>query len=473
VTAPDRPPVPTVAVVGGGITGLAAAHALTRSGGSPLEVVVLEGSPEIGGKLRVVEVAGLPLDAGAEALLARRPEAVSLAREVGLGPDVVQPATTQARVWSRGRLHPLPAGQVMGVPADLRALASTRLLRAPELARIPLDTWLPRTRIGADVSVGSYVGRRLGRAVVDRLVEPLLGGVYAGSADRLSFAATVPGLFAAALAERSLLVAAQHARALGPGAGGPVFAGIRGGVGRLPAAVAAASAATVRTSATVRRLERTATGWRLVLGSAAAPETLDVDAVVLAVPAQPAARLLATVAPGPAAELGHIDYASVALVTYVLPAAAVPRLPPGSGLLVPPVERRVVKAVTFSSAKWDWVGAGRDVVVVRASVGRHGEERDLQRDDADLAQVVLGELAELAGVTGSPLDARVSRWGGSLPQYAVGHLARVVRVRAALAATPTLALAGAAYDGIGIPACIASAREAAAQVRRALAARGE
>jgi oxygen-dependent protoporphyrinogen oxidase len=304
--------------------------------------------------------------------------------------------------------------------------------------------------------------------------------VYAGRADALSMAATVPALFAAAQRERSLLRAAQRtaagaAGAAGAGGDGPVFAGLRGGVGRLPAAVARASGATVRTGTTVRGLRRTVAGWELLVGAAGSPEPLHADAVVLAVPAAPAARLLAATVPAAAAEVGHIPYASVALVTAAFPAAALEGALHGSGVLVPPVERRLVKAATFSSRKWDWVGAGSGTVVVRASVGRAGDERDLQRDDAELAAAALADLADLVGapaLRALPLDVGVTRWGGGLPQYAVGHLGRVRRVRAALQPHPTLALAGAAYDGVGVPACIASGAAAAARVGAALRAGG-
>lgn len=469
-----------VAVVGGGITGLAAAYAL-RAAAPDVVVTVLEAADRVGGKLRGHEVGGLALDAGAESMLARRPEGVDLARAVGLAADLESPVTTSAQVWSRGRLHPLPRGQVMGIPTDLHALAAGGLLSPAELLRVPLDRWLPPTRSQPDVSVGSYVRRRLGRAVVDRLVDPLLGGVYAGPADGLSLAATLPALAAAVRTERSLLAAATRVRHAG--ASGPPFAGLRGGMGRLPAAVARASGATVRTGATVRQLRRTDGGWRLVVGGAAGasggpgpadtgPQVVDADAVVLAVPSAPAARLLGTLAPGPAAELARVRYASMALVTFVFPAGSVRDLP-GSGLLVPAVERRAVKAATYATAKWSWVGGPGRLDVVRASLGRYGEEAVLQRDDAELAGLALGELAGMVGLSVRPSDVRVTRWGGGLPQYAPGHLDRVARVRAGLTQHPTLALAGAAYDGVGIPACIASGTAAAASVLRALDPLGE
>jgi oxygen-dependent protoporphyrinogen oxidase len=465
-----------VVVVGGGISGLAAAWFLHRDGPSDLTVTVLEGSPAIGGKLRVSEVAGVPVDEGAESLLLRRPEAVDLAEAVGLGEDLEDAATTSAAIWSRGEMRPIPTGTVMGIPADLRALARTGLLSARELARVPADSWLPGSPLSGDVAVGKHVARRMGRAVVERLVEPLLGGVYAGRADLLSLDATMPALAAPARRHRSLLAAAREARADGGGASGgsrangadrPVFGAPRGGVGRLPAAVARASAATVRTNATVRQISRTPTGWALTVGSTRDPERIDADAVILAVPPPAAARLLRDVVPAAAAELSVVRSASMAVITVAFARTAFGSPPKGSGFLVPPADGRVVKAATFSSTKWGWyANAAPALVVVRLSVGRLDEEADLQRDDADLVEVALADLTDAVGVTDPPVDARVSRWGGGLPQYAVGHVGRVERVRAAVAAHPGLAVCGATYDGIGIPACVASAEGAAAEVLR-------
>lgn len=467
-----------VAVVGAGIAGLAVAHYLRQSGGDRLAVTVFESSPKIGGKLRLGEVAGLCVDEGAESLLARRPEAMDLIKDVGLSDQVAYPMTTAAGIWSRGRLHQLPTAQVMGVPAELGPLAGTGLLSRGGLARVPLDRVLPRTRLDTDVPVGRFVAARLGREVVDRLVEPLLGGVYAGRADELSFAATMPELAAAAGRHRSLLTAARRVRAAGMAPAptlGPVFAGLPGGVGRLPAAVAAGSGATVRTGATVRELRRTPGGWRLLVDQTTRPATadrqwFDADAVVLALPAGPAGRLLGPDVPAAAAELVGIDYASVAIVTLAYPRAAMPRLA-GSGFLVPAVERRAAKGVTFSSAKWGWVAAAEPgTVLVRVSIGRYGEEQDLQRDDAELGRLAATELSALIGVRTAPLDTLVSRWGGALPQYRVGHRQRVARIRASVAAHPGLAVCGAAYDGVGVAACVGSARSAAAGVLAGLAA---
>jgi oxygen-dependent protoporphyrinogen oxidase len=462
-----------VAVIGGGISGLAAAFWLRDRG---LDVTLLEGSPRLGGKLSVSEVAGIPVDAGAESLLARRPEGTDLISAAGLSAGLVRPGTTSAGIWTGGQIRALPRRQFMGVPADFTELAASGILSAAGVARAEQDLTEPATGPDGpdeDVSVTSRVGGRFGAEVVDRLVEPLLGGVYAGRCEDLSFRATLPALAQAAADGGSLAAAA--ARLLPPaslpaaGPPAPVFTTLAAGLGSLPPALAAASGAVVRTSAMVRELTRTPDAWQLTVGSAHAPETVLADAVVLAIPARPASRLLAQL-PGPAAAaaaagFAEIKYASMAIVTFAYPDAAFGAPPRGSGFLVPAVDRRAVKAVTFSTVKWPHLrAAGTGLQIVRCSVGRLGEEAILQRDDGELAALAAADLAAATGVAGPPADVRVTRWGGGLPQFSVGHLDRVARIRAGAAQLPGLAVCGAAFDGVGIPACIASARLAADQV---------
>jgi protoporphyrinogen/coproporphyrinogen III oxidase len=450
---------PRIAVIGGGISGLAAAYHL-REQIPGARVTVLEGAARVGGKLRVSDVAGVPVDEGAEAMLNRRPEAVELTRAVGLGDDLTHPDTTSSAVWTRGAVRPLPP-TLMGIPTDLTALARSGIVSRAGLLRARLDRVLPATRVGADIAAGRLVSRRLGSEINDRLLEPLLGGVYAGHARALSLRAAVPQI--AALLERgpSLLAAASQARAESAGTDVPIFAGLRGGVGRLPAAVAAVSRADVRTGTTVRELRRRDRGWRLIVGPTRDEQALDVDAVVIATPTAPASRLLKPHAAQTAARLAEIDYASVALVTFAFPRDKAGDAFTGSGFLVPPVDRRAVKAATYSSNKWRWVAQADDsVVVVRTSLGRYGEEHELQRDDVDLAAVALADLRAATGVVSAPVGTRVTRWGGGLPQYTVGHRERVRAIRAGVSGLRGIAVCGAAYDGLGIPACIASARAA-------------
>ncbi|AWW37051.1 protoporphyrinogen oxidase [Streptomyces cadmiisoli] len=450
-----------VVVIGAGIAGLAAAHRLLARGA---RVTVLEASERVGGKLLPGDIAGVRVDLGAESMLARRPEAVDLAREVGLADRLEPPATSTASIWTRGALRPMPKGHVMGVPGTASALAG--VLSEEGLRRIERDAELPRTEVGDDVAVGEFVARRLGREVVDRLVEPLLGGVYAGDAYRISMRSAVPQLFRAARTHDSLTEGVREIQAEAAAAAqtGPVFMGLRGGVGGLPVAVAAsvrARGGEIVTGAPVTELRREpGGGWRVT----AADRVRHADAVIVAVPAPAAARLLRAEAPAAAAELAAVEYASMALITLALRRTEA-RLPEGSGFLVPPVDGRTVKASTFASQKWGWIAEeDPDLVVLRTSVGRHGETEILRRDDAGLVEVSRADLREATGLDAAPVETRVTRWTDGLPQYPVGHHARVARIREHVGKLPGLAVCGAVYDGVGIPACVASAYAAVDQV---------
>ncbi|MFI2453808.1 protoporphyrinogen oxidase [Streptomyces sp. NPDC019539] len=451
-----------VVVIGGGIAGLAAAHRLAVSG---VRVTLLEATDRLGGKLRSGEIAGAPVDLGAESMLARRPEAVALARAVGLGDRLQAPATTTASVWTRDALRPMPQGHVMGVPGNPGALSG--LLSAEGVARIGRERELPPAELGDDVAVGGFVAERLGREVVDRLVEPLLGGVYAGDAYRISMRAAVPALFdAARAAGGSLLdgVREVQRRAAERQETGPVFMGIDGGIGTLPPAVADAVRAAggeVLTGTPVLGLTRGTDGWRIRTDE----RELTADGIVLATPAWSASALLADAAPAASAELAGVEYASMALVTLAFRSADTDALPAGSGFLVPPVDGRTIKASTFSARKWAWVADGAPgLFLLRTSVGRYGEEEQLDREDDDLVAVSLKDLAEATGLSARPVATEVTRWIGGLPQYPVGHLGRVARIRDAVAALPGLRICGAAYDGVGIPACIGSGQRAADEI---------
>jgi protoporphyrinogen/coproporphyrinogen III oxidase len=486
---PETAAPPHVVVVGGGIAGLAAAAFLsgaagdgpaTGTDGRPARVTLLEESDRLGGKLRTGEVGGVTVDLGAESMLARRPEAVALARAVGLAEQLEPPTTAKATIWTRDALRPMPAGQVMGVPGDLAALAESGVLSPEGMERARQDLVLPPTEVGEDIAIGAWVAARVGREVVDRLVEPLLGGVYAGHADRISLRAALPQLLPVARDSRSLVeglqALAERARAAAtPGrTPGPIFQGISGGIGRLPVAVADASRAAgadIRTGTAVRTLRRTEAGWLLTVAGPEGEYRITADAVVLAVPAPVAARLLASEAPAAAADLDAVEYAGMSLVTMAFQRADLPETGlDGSGFLVPPVDARTIKASTFSSNKWGWLDkAAPDWFLLRASIGRQGEEAVAGLPDEELVARSLADLREAVGLRAVPFATEVTRWDGGLPQYPVGHLDRVERIRREAAALGPLVLCGAAYDGVGIPACIASARQAAEAVSAAVA----
>lgn len=458
-----------IAVVGGGITGLAAALRLREQAPAGTRITVYEQSDTLGGKLRTGEFAGGALERGAEAFLTRDPTgaesaALALARRVGLGDALTHPATTRAAIAVDGRLVPVPAGTLLGIPGDPARVAA--------IARVETerdrDEGRPLLGPEEDVAVGALVRHRLGDEVVDRLVDPMLGGVYAGRADHLSLAATMPGLARAAREQPTLLAAVRAAQAAAPRRPtGPVFTTVAGGLTRLVEATAAASGAELRRGTPVRELRPTPTGWQLVVGAADQPELVEADAVILAVPAPAAAKLLAGVDAVAAGQLGELGYASMALIALALPAVELPEL---SGFLVPAVEGRLIKAATFFTTKWTHLRRDDGVVLVRASVGRYGEEHELDRDDDELVAAVRRDLAALLGMPlPDPVATHVQRWRGALPQYPPGHVARVASVRARLrVAHPTLALAGAAYDGVGIPLCVRSGESAAEQVISAL-----
>lgn len=457
-----------VAVIGGGIAGVAAAHALT-SARTDVRVDLYEGSPRLGGKLLLGTVADITVDVGAESILSRRPEGVDLARAVGLGMRIVHPEPVGASIWTHGALRPLPP-TVMGIPANLDALAASGL--------VPHQIWevadrnlgeggaqLPKS--GGDVSVAAYVRTRLGDVVgsevVDRLIEPLLGGVYAGRTEDLSVAAAAPQIVA--LGDDLIEAASRR-----PRSDVPVFSGLAGGVGQLPGAVAVATASRVHLNATVRQLTQTESGWMLTVGPTTGPDNVDVDAVIVATPGPATSRLLGAVAPRAAHEIGGIDYASMAIITLALPTDGFARRLEGSGFLVPAVDDKAIKAATFSTSKWAWLAdaAGPDMTILRCSIGRAGESSMLHASDSDLVAAAVRDLREAVGRTGAPLDAHVQRWGGALPQYNVGHLARVETVHTDIAGVRGLEVCGAAYEGLGIPAVIASAQRAAARLLASL-----
>jgi len=440
-----------VAVVGGGVAGLSAAHALlTAAGGGDTEVVVLEAQPALGGKIRTSPFAGLDaVDEGPDAFLARIPWATQWARELGLGDQLVSPASSTAAVWWDG-MHRIPEGLVLGLPTDLGKLARTRLLSWRGKLRAATEVLRPRTSIEPD-SIGAFVRARFGDEVHERLVDPLVGSIYAADTDRFSLTA-VPQLHDLAAAARSVLVAARSRPAPpSPATAGPVFYAPSGGMAQLIEAAGRAIGeleGTVRTGAPCTMLEADGARWRL--------DGESYDAVVLACPATQAARLVPE--PAAAALLDSIEYADVIMVTIAVPAAEWPdRLRGMSGYLVPKPVQRLVTAVSFGSQKWpQWHRP--DEVILRISLGRDGLPV-MHLSDEQILDAAITETSQHLGLSLAPTATRITPWQRAFPQYRPHHHRMVADIEARLPAT--LALAGASYHGIGIPACIRSGQHAA------------
>jgi protoporphyrinogen/coproporphyrinogen III oxidase len=453
--------VTDLAVVGGGISGLAAAWEAVRRG---VDVVVLEAGDRPGGKLRTSPFAGVPLDEAADAFLARAPEAVELCAQMSLDGDLVSPTSSSAYVFAGHALHRLPSDQLLGVPTDLDAVAASGILSPDGIARARADLDAPDDNPGGDESVGALVRRRLGDEVLDRLVGPLVGGTWAADCDRLSLHTATPALAAARDRDASLVRGAAAARAGAAAAGEedqPVFLAPRGGMARLVGALADVLGDRLQTGAAVESLEHDGTRWRLEpLGTTA-------DAVVLATPAFVTARLLSTVAPEASHHLAGMDHASVALVSLTVPRAAIAHPLDGTGFLVPRMAGRFVTACSWVNTKWGHLDLDADVAVLRASAGHDGDDRAVAVGDDALVAAMMIDLREMMEIdpAAAPGEVRVNRWRQSFPQPRPGHAATVGTIDAALRrAGDRLATTGAWRLGVGIPACIRGAHVALGQV---------
>jgi len=464
-----EPDQPLVIVVGAGITGLATAWHLQQSG--RVRVVVVEASEQTGGKLATGTLAGTEVDAGPDCFLARVPSMTALCLAVGIN-DLVAPATGAAYIWSGRKLRRLPDGLVLGVPTGAMALARSRLVPPRASIRAARDLMLkPHQARSADPSVGEIIEARLGRDVVDQVVEPLLGGIHAGVADRLSLQAVAPQIADAARANRSLIRGLQEQQKTTPPPDGPVFLAPVGGMRRLADQLPdrlVASGVEIRRATVVQKLTPAANGRINVF-----PTGLFADQVIVTTPAFAAAELVRPHTPGGAEVLDSINYASIAMVLLAYRVENAP-LPNGSGFLVPRTAGRLLTAASFLTNKWpDLAPPGH--AVVRCSIGHIDDDRGVTMDDGALVDGAHADLAAALRWPPSvrPADAAVVRWPRSFPQYEPGHAARVVRARNFLAAElQSVWLAGAAYDGLGLAACARQGEEAARLTLTRLRLRG-
>lgn len=452
-----------IAVIGGGIAGLSAAWELSSHAG--VNVVVFERDAGWGGKIRTTPFAGRPaIDEAADAFLARVPWGLQLATELGLADSLTSPTSGSAFVALGGVLHPIPTGLMLGVPKGMGGLLRSNLLTWRGKARAGLDVVLPKRSTAHD-SLGRAIRDRFGAEVAERLVDPLVGGINAGDADDLSLRAAVPQLVDVATTKRSMLLGLRHAPAPAPG---PIFYAPTAGTGALIVALVAAlpaSGVELRGSAEVDLIEpgdASAAGYRI--------DGEHFDGVIVTTPAFDAARLLRRIGPDAAAPLGSIDYAGVVMLTLAIPSSDLASVPHGSGYLVPKPAQRHVTAVSFGSRKWaHWqrtdAGAGRadsaSTELLRVSLGRHGNAAPLTMDDDELLKTAVDEVSTHIGTAIMPVAQRISRWERAFPQYQPHHLDLIADIESKVSALPRLRVTGAAYRGIGIPACIRQGRESA------------
>ncbi len=447
-------PIARLAVIGGGITGLAAAfrlQSLARAHGAPLDVHLFESSNRLGGKISTTHIDGFTVEEGPDIFLARKPWGVNLCRALGLD-DRVRPTNTERRgslILRDGQLHPLPEGLSAMVPTRLKPFLRSPLLSPWGKIRMGAD-WLVPARSGdADESVASFFSRRLGREMYEKIVDPLLGGIYGGSGDVLSLKATFPHLRELERTHGSLLRGLLAGRKETAKRGG-AFVTLEGGMKELPETLARKlTDVHVHLGTPVRALSRRADGFSVVTSEA----RYDADAVLVTTPAFVSAALVAGFDERLARALGSIRYGSTATLSLAFRLADVPRPLDAYGYIIPRSEGRPVLACSWSSTKIPG-RAPEGMALLRVFLGRADDYETLGRPDDALLALAREELRETLGITAEPLFHHLHRWERAMPLYTLGHPERLDRIAARLASHPGLFLAGAAFHGVGIPDCI-------------------
>jgi oxygen-dependent protoporphyrinogen oxidase len=455
-----------VVVVGGGVTGLAAAHRvleLARARGRALDLTLLEARDRLGGTIQTERVDGFLVESGPDSFLSEKPWTLALCRRLGVEDRLVRTDDRHRKtfVWRGGRLHPLPEGFQLLAPTALGPFVRSGLFSWPGKARMALDLVLPRGGT-ADESLGAFVRRRLGREALERVAQPLVAGIYTADPEEVSLAATMPRFVELERRHRSVILGLWRAARRAPQAGTSgarwsLFVTFRDGMEELIQTLARhLPAGAVQLKQPVEGLERRGGGWRLAVPGGA----LEADHLIVAAESHAAARMLRYVDPTLVTLLRDIPYASAATVSLGYRRDDVPHPLDGFGFVVPRTEGKALLAATFSSVKYPGrAPAGH--VLLRAFVGGALDAAILEADDATLVARVRDELRQALGITAAPLLVRLARWPASMPQYHVGHLAAVETIERRVAALPGLALAGGAYRGVGIADCVRSGEAAA------------
>ena len=460
-----------VIVIGGGIAGLAAAYRLAELASAnslSINITLLEASARLGGSIATERVGDFLVEAGPDSFITEKPWALRLCDRIGLTARLVSTQSAYQKIYivHDGKLIELPEGFFLLAPTRVWPFIQTSLFSWPGKLRMAMELFLPRGEVNEDESLGSFVRRRFGNEALERVAQPLVGGIYASDPDKLSLTATMPRFKEMELKKRSVIYAMWSAereraknREAGSGARWSLFVTLAGGMQELVDAIAQRlpeGAIRLNSPATDLHCNADKT-WRVAVGG---KEIIDADAVILATPAFRSADLLARVASDAAAEMKNISYASTATVSLAYRSEDFPQVPDSFGFVVPAVEKRKIMACTFSSLKYSG-RAPEDQILLRAFVGGSLQPELFSDDDRTMEKNVGDELASLLGVRAAPLFTRIWRHPNSMPQYHVGHDARVKRIETALQPFPTLALAGSAYHGVGISDCVRTGEEAA------------
>ncbi|MBW1645510.1 MAG: protoporphyrinogen oxidase [Deltaproteobacteria bacterium] len=470
-----------VVIVGAGISGLACAYEILQQADQrqlPLELTVLEKDPVVGGKIRTTYDDPYTVEGGPDCFILEKPWALALVRELGMEEELVNTssAASGTYIYSRGRLHRLPDGLIMMIPTKILPFAASPLISWPGKIRMGLDLFIPRRREDGDESLASFVTRRLGREALDKIAEPLVGGIHAGNPDNMSLLSTFPrflemerqagSLIRGMFQRQKAMAAARRQRPPSSAPPRTFFISLRRGLAQLTEALAERiGREKILTGTEVVELKKTVrSGYRL---RTADGRRLAADAVVLAGEAFASARLLAPWQPELAALLEEIPYVSSTIVSLVFARRDIPRPLDTYGFIVPRVEGRRIMATTWSSVKWPH-RAPADKLLMRTFVGGAQQPHLAELDDREITLMVLEELRDIIGITGSPEQVWINRWPRGMPQYILGHPRRLEQLEAREKQLPGLYLTGAGYRGIGIPDCINNGRQAGKKVVAAL-----
>ena len=456
-----------VVIVGGGISGLSAAHCLCefkRERKLDWDITVLEAGNRFGGVIETKMDNGFLFEDGPDCFLSEKPWAVDLCKRIGLAQELIETRKEARRsfICRNGKLVPVPKGFYLTVPSEMSSFFATPLFSWRGKQRMACEMFIPARTEERDESVAAFIRRRFGREALERAGQPMIAGIYTGDAEKLSLAATLPRFRAMERDHGSLIRAVREREASGPRY--HLFLSLRGGIGMMvQALVRAMPEAALRTRAAVSKISRDGVLWNVELAGGG---VLPAEAVCVAVPAPAAAVLLKEIAPDAASGLLQIPYESVATVNLVYRKDDV-AVQPGFGFVVPAVEKRKIVGCTFSNIKFPW-RCPDDFLLIRAFVGGPGGRELIGLEDQALEDLVKQELREILGIEKDPVQSSICRLPHSMPQYEVGHLERVQKIETAVNRLPGLYVTGNAFRGVGIPDCIHAAEQTAEEIYRAL-----